>query len=118
MADQNKLMTTLQTSKKVKKTKKVMPAGSLKPIAIFIERFHITFVLLVVMGILMFAVIWTNNQLNEADITTRNSYTSPSGTPTTFDGNTLNQIDQLHTSDQPITPPAPHGNGRTNPFFE
>lgn len=85
----------------------------LKPIGVFLRRFHLLIFFVFTVGCAAAAVVLINGALsNPADDT----YTSPISAGT-IDQTTLERVQSLHTSSAPV--PAPQlPAGRTNPFAE
>ena len=94
--------------------KNVSLGSIFKPIGMLLGRFHLTiFIVLIVAG-LVGAVMLLNSVL--ADDSVDDGYTSSIGGGT-IDQATLERIQSLHTSGEPLpafTPPS----GRINPFAE
>jgi hypothetical protein len=86
----------------------------LKPVGIVFRRFHLTIFIVFIVACLGYAVISFSTLLGESSTDT--SYTSPIDAGS-IDQATLERINALHTSDDPI-PAASTPAGRINPLSE
>ena len=80
----------------------------------FFIRFHTTLFIVLILGLLVAAVLFITNILNDASIGA--DYQSPISAGS-IDQATLDRINSLHTSNDPLPPPLPSG-GRVSPFSE
>ena len=84
-----------------------------RPISIFFRRFHLLLFFVLIVGIVAAAVLFINNALTEPS---QEEYTS-SINAGSIDQATLERIQSLHSSSQPISAPE-LPEGRINPFAE
>ena len=79
-----------------------------------LARFHMTIFVVLTIAALGYAVLLLNTIIN--DDTIGSEYTSPISAGT-IDEATLDRVNALHRSNEPLPPPLPNA-GRTNPFAE
>lgn len=91
---------------------KKQPNSLMKPIGIFLRRFHFIVFFVIVVSCLSAAVVLINETLTDSS----DPYTS-SINAGTIDRATLERIQSLHPSSQPDTAPE-LPQGRINPFSE
>lgn len=96
--------------------KKELNPSSYKPIVDAIKRFNFTIFLVVIVSALIFAVILLNGVVKSS--APSSSGATPGGqsteAPPVFDNATIDELNQLKTSDQ--NSPSSLPNARTNPF--
>lgn len=80
----------------------------------FFVRFHTTIFILLILGLLVTAVLFITNILNDASIGA--DYQSPISAGS-IDQATLDRINALHSSSDPVPPALPQG-VRVSPFSE
>ena len=83
-------------------------------VATFLHRYHVVIFAVVVLGSLVIVVLLLNNIINRSGDS--GGYTSATNA-TSFDQQTIDQIKQLKTLDEP-GPKINFSGGRTNPFVE
>lgn len=94
--------------------KKISTLHPGRKIGTLLARFHMTFFVVLVVGGLSYAVISINSLLS--DPTIGSDYQSPINAGS-IDQTTLNRINSLHKSNDPLPSPLPN-TSRTNPFTE
>lgn len=93
----------------------------LKPAGKFFKKFHTTLFFVIIVAGLAFTVITINTLLTEASDPTSTSgnelpSTGNTGTPGSFDEQTIQKINSLHESSSPAEVTLPEG--RISPFSE
>lgn len=99
----------MATSTRIKKSQNSL----VKPFAAFLQRFHLLLFFIFIIGCLSAAIVLINKTLTE---TPEQPYVSPISAGT-IDQATLERIQSLQPSSQPVQAPA-LPEGRVNPFAE
>lgn len=94
--------------------KNITISSLFKPIISLFRKYHLTIFIVFVVAGLGYAVFTFTNLLGETSTDT--TYTSPISAGT-IDQATLDRLNALHTSDEPIPAPVTPP-GRINPFSE
>lgn len=89
---------------------------SLKPLARFLQRFHLTIFIVLIVGALTYAIMSLYDVLSDASTIPAQSTTS-SGNGVTFDQATIDHLNKMYNANNaPATIDLPAG--RINPFSE